>query len=210
MSKPLLRLKPGECYHLYNHANGSDNLFVEERNYGYFLMKASIYLKKSVKVYAYCLMPNHFHLLIRVRDEKEIREHLSHSIVFREMSELEKIYFIEDWISKSLANFFSSYTQSFNKVYGRKGSLFMPNFKRTWVENDRAFANMIRYIHMNPVKHGFVEGVGDWEFTSYKKMFTKGNDWLEREYVLKFFGGVEPYKKFHSSQLLESSELSKS
>jgi hypothetical protein len=83
----------------------------------------------------------------------------------------------------------------------------MPNFKRTKVEDDRAFINMIRYIHMNPVRHEFVEGVGDWEFTSYKKMFTKGNDWLEREYVLKFFGGVEAYIKFHGSQLFESSEL---
>ncbi|MBU3743219.1 MAG: hypothetical protein FGM61_01555, partial [Sediminibacterium sp.] len=110
MSKPNYRLQPGACYHLYNHANGSENLFVEENNYWYFLLKASIHLRDTLIIYAYCLMPNHFHLLVRVRDENAIRNHLNTSISFREKTELEKIYYIEYWISKCMANFFSSYT----------------------------------------------------------------------------------------------------
>lgn len=65
-------LYPEKVYHIYNHANGNENLFRNPANYSYFLEKYSEYIYPIAETYAYCLMPNHFHLMIKVRSENEI------------------------------------------------------------------------------------------------------------------------------------------
>ncbi len=103
-------LHPGHFYHLYNHANGNEDLFREEKNYYFFLEKAGKYLSPYMNIYAYCLMPNHFHLLISVKEEKQLYEILSKSNSFRKMSEIAQIQTMYNKTSKSLSNLFSSYT----------------------------------------------------------------------------------------------------
>ncbi|MEX2592037.1 MAG: transposase, partial [Anditalea sp.] len=63
-------MEPGQTYHIYNHANGTENIFREEENYRYFLRQYEKYLGPVVNTFAYCLMPNHFHMLVRVREER--------------------------------------------------------------------------------------------------------------------------------------------
>ena len=109
-------LQPGQFYHLYNHANGNENLFREEKNYHLFLAKTSKYLTSYMNIYAYCLMPNHFHLLISIKEEKQLYEVLSKSNSFKNLSEINQIQYMYDKISKSLSKLFSSYTQSYNRV----------------------------------------------------------------------------------------------
>src|SRR5690606_21948083 len=102
-----------EYYHIYNHSNGNENLFLNSENYSFFLKKYAEYIHPVCKTYAYCLMPNHFHLLVRTRDKEEIKHLLNLDIkedVFPKI------------ISKQFANFFSCYTQAFNKMHGRQGS----------------------------------------------------------------------------------------
>jgi len=106
-----------QSYHIYNHANGTENIFREEGNYRFFLQQYDKYLGGVVNIYAYCLMPNHFHLFLSIKGVDEL------SKTFPKFETLEKL------VSKKFSNFFSSYTQSFNKVYSRKGSLFIKNFK---------------------------------------------------------------------------------
>ena len=74
MSQPRLPLEPGQAYHIWTHANGSENLFRSSENYRYFLEKYSLYVHPVAETFAYCLMPNHLHLMIRVRGEEEILE----------------------------------------------------------------------------------------------------------------------------------------
>jgi len=64
--------EPEGIYHIYNHANGSEDMFIDEENYYYFLKKYAEKLNGVVSTFAYCLMPNHFHLLIKVRSEKTL------------------------------------------------------------------------------------------------------------------------------------------
>lgn len=155
-------------YHIYNHANGDDNLFREEKNYAYFLEKYRQHIDPIADTIAWCLMPNHFHLLLRIKSEEEIA---STSTNFSKVRNFGKV--VEDeaaksnYISKQFANFFSSYTQAFNKVYGRRGWLFLKNFKRKAIASDEYLRNLIVYIHLNPVKHGFTREVTDWKWTSY-------------------------------------------
>lgn len=76
MPQPTIPLPPQGIYHIYTHANGSDNLFREDENYRYFLRKYSEYIHPIAETFAYCLMPNHVHFMIRVRVEEEVLDFL--------------------------------------------------------------------------------------------------------------------------------------
>lgn len=190
-------LYPDNFYHIYNHANGRENLFLEERNYYFFLKKLRLYLGPYMNVYAYCLMPNHFHLLVRIKPEEEILKLWESSETFQKLRSIERLNYVEKKISKSLSNLCSSYTQAFNKVYGRKGSLFMPNFKSNIIEDDISFCKIIHYIHANPVHHGFSKAIGDWKYASYRSLLSeKGTD-LMRDYVFDIFGNRNQFLNYH-------------
>lgn len=113
-------------YHIYNHANGNENLFKEEENYRYFLQQWDKYTSPIAATYAYCLMPNHIHFLIRIRSVEEVRIKFS----FEDIKPFGKFETFQKLVSKQFSNLYSSYAQAFNKMYNRKGSLFTPNFKR--------------------------------------------------------------------------------
>lgn len=125
---------PGNFYHIYNHANGRENLFIEPKNYYFFIEKISLYLLPFVKLHAYCLLPNHFHLLISIKQIEEIKL-LESFTTFQKLPDEKLQPIIEKKVSKAFSNLFSSYTQAFNKVYERKGSLFVPNMKSILIED---------------------------------------------------------------------------
>lgn len=188
---------PGEIYHVYNHANGRENLFVEEKNYHFFMQKISEYILPVCKLFAYCLMPNHFHLLVQVNTEEE----LQHAYQVADSSVNFKQEELELKVSKSFANMFSSYTQSFNKVYNRKGSLFMPSMKTEIIESDESFCKVVHYLHANPVHHGFVKGINQWLHSSYHNLISEDFTKISRDYVLEVFGGQEAFVKYHQQEI---------
>jgi len=180
-------MEPGQSYHIFNHANGAENLFREEENYRFFLQQYNKYLDKVVDTYAYCLMPNHFHFLVGVCSENRLRS------TFPKFETLEKL------VTRQFANFFSSYTQSYNKVYQRRGSLFLKNFKRTPILDEKQWQETFLYIHLNPVKHGFVKNHPDWKWTSWHAYINRRQvSMLNRDYSLNFFDGWE-----HVENLME-------
>lgn len=65
--------EPDQVYHIYNRANGNENLFRESRNYRFFLQKYFAYINPVAETYAYCLLPNHFHAMIRVRSKPNLQ-----------------------------------------------------------------------------------------------------------------------------------------
>jgi putative transposase len=194
-------LYPSQYYHLYNHANGSEDLFIEERNYYFFLEKANKYVTPYMNIYAYCLMPNHFHLLARIKDEESLFSILARSEKFKAMKELQQNEFMHHKISKSLSNLFSSYTQSFNKLYQRKGSLFVPNFKANAIEDDLSVCAITHYIHANAVHHGFVKNIREWRFSSFHALCSKKPTSLERDYVIEMFGGYQAFLDYHTKPI---------
>lgn len=164
-------------YHIYNHANGDDNLFREQKNYAFFLKKYHQHINPIAETIAWCLMPNHFHLLVRIKSEEEILSEFSKDIKENTSSKVPNTsskvpnfgrgVIPQRFLSKQFANFFSSYTQAFNKVYKRRGSLFIKNFKRKEVHDEAYLRTLVLYIHLNPVKHGFIENVAEWKHSSY-------------------------------------------
>lgn len=175
-------------YHIYNHANGDDNLFREQKNYGYFLEKYKQHINPIAVTIAWCLMPNHFHLLVKIKSEEEI------ALTFPKLQTLEKLN-KSNFLSKQFSNFFSSYTQSFNKVYKRRGSLFLKNFKRKEISDENYFRNLILYIHLNPVKHGFTNNISSWKWNSYDSFPN-----VNQELLCLLFDDDENYRYIHQTK----------
>ncbi len=188
---------PTESYHVFNHANGNENLFVEEKNYAFFLQQLTKYILPVCNIYSYCMMPNHFHLVLQIRNEEELIKLWQKPETLLNLNQKQ----LELKISKSFANFFSSYTQSFNKVYNRMGSLFIPSMKMERVIDDIHFCKLIHYTHANPVHHGFTKTIELWPHSSYKILLSKHHTNLDREFVLEKFGGIDAFIKYHEQPI---------
>lgn len=189
-------MKFNTYYHIYNHANGDDNLFKEEKNYDYFLLKYHQHIDKIADTAAWCLMPNHFHLLIKIKSEEEITSS------FPKFKTLEKIEEKSNFISKQFSNFFSCYTQSFNKVYNRRGSLFIKNFKRKEIIDEEYLFNIILYIHLNPLKHCFTKDIYEWKWNSFNSF-----QYNKVELFNYLFGNADYYLKIHREKAIEFKEF---
>lgn len=155
-------LEEERFYHIYNHTVGNESLFKTERNYYYFLSLIKKYLIAYVDIYAYCLMPNHFHLVIKTKSELEILDAYNQQKPSKTNS---SIYMI---LSNRFSNLFNSYAQAYNSENNRKGSLFFNRFKRKIVIDEKYLVKLIHYLHYNPIEAGLAKNIEDWKFSSYK------------------------------------------
>ena len=137
-------------------------------------------------------MPNHIHFLIKTKTLE----------VLQNIQGLGNKKPAEKIISQSFSNLFNSYSKSFNKLYHRRGSLFIPNFKKKEIDNPEYLKSVINYIHQNPVHHGFRDRPEEWPYSSYEAFFNIKRTRLQREEVLSWLGGKEAFKKFHQSDVL--------
>ncbi len=193
---PLL---PGMYYHIYNRGNNHENLFLEKRNYPYFLSLYARHIEPVVDTYAFCLLRNHFHFSVRI---KTAEEYLQASRV-SETREASKNKVKQFNPSQSFSNLFNAYAKAINKGYGRTGSLFEERFGRIPVTSDSYFMTLIFYIHYNPQKHGFVGDFRDWEWSSYDALVGITPTSLKRIEVLNMFGGLKDFEEFHQGMVNE-------
>ena len=185
MSNPI-PLQYGKYYHVYNRGNNRENIFVEERNYRYFLQLYAKHVAPVADTYAYCLLRNHFHFLLHIKDLTGLAD----------LSGLKKP-------SQYLSNLFNAYTKAFNKAYNRTGALFQRPFGRVEITSDAHFMWLVIYIHQNPQKHGFVDDFRTWPYSSYHTLLSTKLTRLKRDDVLTWFGGVEAFGISHQQEVDE-------
>lgn len=178
-------LQPEATYHIYNRANGQEKLFVSEENYRYFLQKYQEYISPIADTFCYCLMPNHFHFLVRIKTEVELKQ------AFPKFETLEKLS------SKCFSNFFSAYTQAFNKRQGRMGSLFMKNFKRKRISEQSYLLNLILYIHRNPIEARLCKKPEQWPHSSYPAILSGNHHFLKASDVVSWFEDKDNFQYIH-------------
>jgi REP element-mobilizing transposase RayT len=188
MINKLEQLNLDGFYHIYNRANGDESLFKNNGNYMFFLAKFKQYISPFAHVYSYCLMPNHYHFLIQIKTSEQIIQY------FPNINSVD----IPGMISKQFSKLFSSYSQSFNKVHNRKGSLFMKPFKRILVKDEGYLRKLIHYIHYNPVEAGLVGSISDWKYSSYSSIIGHSPTLVKKKAVIEFFGDLENFKYCHS------------
>ncbi|MGF1636508.1 MAG: transposase [Cyclobacteriaceae bacterium] len=185
----------GKVYHIYNRTNGKERLFLEERNYHFFLNKYSFYTNSFVDTYAICLIPNHFHAMIRIKALSDIEQKAG-------LKTISKYNDFSLMISHQFSRLFSCFSQAFNKVYYRHGSLFQPKMKRKLVERDDYFTSLALYIHQNPLKHGLVKNLYDWPYNSihyYRSQSHLFEKLITDSHLIDWFGGTESLLKQHET-----------
>jgi REP element-mobilizing transposase RayT len=197
MSKQAIPLKAGRTYHIWTHANGDENLFRSKENYNYFLEKYQYHVHPVVDTFAYCLMPNHLHLMVRVKSPKEVLEFVRKKKKNPNLQGFENLGGFSNAISRQFSNLFNAYTKAFNKKYNRKGSLFMPNFRRKLIHSDEYFIRLIAYIHNNPIHHGFTENLSDWPFSSWHAYTLDKLTKIQKEEAMNWFGDLKNLKATH-------------
>lgn len=182
---------PGRYYHVLNRGNNRENIFLEERNYTYFLQLYTKYVLPVADTFAYCLLRNHFHLLIRVKPVQE-----SDSERSERSDRLNPV-------TRGFTSLFQAYSMAINKAYNRTGKLFQEHFARIEVTSDTYFTNLIFYIHFNPQRHGFVNDWRDWPWSSYSAFMSSRPTQLQRGEVLDWFAGRERFAEFHRNAVDE-------
>ena len=193
-------LVPEQFYHIYNRGNNGDNLFVNDGNYEFFLKKWKEYIFPHLHIYAYCLMPNHFHFLVKIKDEATFTK-LSNLTKLLKFSKVGDDLDINKFLEERFQRFFSSYALAFNKQQGRSGSLFEKRFKRVNVNSDAYFTKLIHYIHNNPIHHHFTTDYKTWKYCSYKAFLSLKRTLIERKTVLEWFGSIEDFIEFHDQMI---------
>ena len=159
----------------------------------FFLIKFATYLSSYIKIYAYCLLPNHFHFLIQVKSEETIRK----NVIENEKMAQYKFASVATILSETFRRFFITYAKAFNKEQDRRGSLFQKDFKRILVDNEAHFTRLIYYIHANPLKHGYQKNFVNYSYSSYQRILNPKPTQLQKKYVLNWFGGRKNYIDFH-------------
>jgi len=163
-------LVPGHYYHLYNRGNNHQPIFYGHDNYLFFLERLRDYLTPILDVAAYCLMPNHYHLLVLLKEPD-----LSHRMQLLAIS----------------------YTKAINRQEGRVGSLFQGAFRARLVDEDEYLIHLSRYLHLNPVHAGLAAEPEEWEYSSYRDYVGRRDGSLPRpEIVLSQFPSVTAYRQF--------------
>lgn len=186
---PLLH---GNYYHIYNRGNNGIDVFLEPENQYHFLRLYAKYIEPIADTYAWCLLKNHFHLLVRIKDKSEI---VVSDLTY---NTTEKPKVIEP--SRQFSHLFNAYTQAVNKKYHRTGSLFEKNFERKLVSSEKYFKQLIFYIHNNPVQHGFVKQMSLYPWSSYDSIVSEKPTMIKRNEVLALYGDKENFVCYHGGQ----------
>lgn len=170
--KDLLTWQVGMYYHIYNRGVSKSTLFREPSNYLFVIEKLQKYRKdKNVTVIAYCLMPNHYHLLLR-QDGEEPAGDVPQLV-------------------------FNSYSKAYNLKYSHSGTLFESRFHAKPVQTKSHLLHLCRYIHGNPVKDGLVADPADWGWSNYLEWIGERNGSLvDHEFIKEQFDNADEYKKF--------------
>ncbi|MFH0991200.1 MAG: transposase [bacterium] len=178
----LPKLEPGKLYHIFNRGNNRENIFKEKRNYEYFLRLYKQHICPVADTYAYCLLPNHFHVAVRIKESKEIPEGLRQS---------------PQLVSHHFSNMFNAYAKAINKAFGRSGALFKHRFRRNEIDSLESLVRVICYIHTNPVHHRLTDEYSSYPYSSFQGIvYDLGTPGLLTS-CLHFFDGVEKFKYTH-------------
>jgi REP element-mobilizing transposase RayT len=187
-TEPLLH---GQYYHIYNCGINGEPLFREETNYKHFLRLYEKYIEPVADTFAWCLMGNHFHLLVRIKDVDNINtpDRVQNPVRGKHTPKPPHLYF---------SHLFNSYTQAYNKMYSRHGSLFERPFKRKHIDSEAYLKQVVIYIHNNPVHHGFCNHPVEYGWSSYLTCISEKPTKIKRETVLEWFETNDHFGPAHN------------
>lgn len=199
----IVPLVSGEYYHIFNRGSEKKNIFTQPRDYSRFcktfyyyqfsgpkpkfsqFTKSNLFKslpsEKLIEIICYCVMPNHFHFLVKQLKDKGISSFIS-----------------------QLSN---SYTKYFNIKYDRVGPLLQGAFKAVRIETEEQLIHVSRYIHLNPVVAGFVKLPENYHWSSYNEYIKQHPSFCLPAEVMSFFKSPQEYQKFVEDHIDYASRL---
>ena len=167
----------GQYYHIYNRGVEKRNIFAGDENYRFLLRRIKEFLPEySLTFIAYCLMPTHYHFLIRAEEDGSI--------------------------SPFIQRIFNSYTQAFNKQQNRSGTLFEGRAKSKIIDETSYLFHIARYLHLNPVRAGLTLKPEDWIYSNYREFIGLRKGTLyDAAFVREQFETPEEYRKFVEDEI---------
>ncbi|MEE8513515.1 MAG: transposase [Gammaproteobacteria bacterium] len=172
MARPLRIEYPGAWYHVMNRGGRRRFIFNTDDQHYYFLsLLGEVHSRCRAEIHAYCLMGNHYHLLIRTPEANLQR-------IMRHVNGL--------------------YTQYFNRTEGKDGALFRGRYQAILVDADSHWLELSRYIHRNPLAAQIVRRLQDYRWSSYRAYvgLTKPFEWLHTRYILNAIGRRNPQARY--------------
>lgn len=206
-SKYVVRnLKEDSVYHIFNRGVEKRDIFLDDQDFRVFLFYLYIYitpvkqvlikypdfplrlqgknLSDEIKLLGYCLMPNHFHLLIEQKTKNGIPNFMKQAI--------------------------NGYTIYFNQKYKRVGSLMQGRYKAVSIDSDNLLIHVLRYIHLNPVSIGLTKELDQYKWSSYLDYLDKPNELVcSKKLLSSYFKGKQDFENFHKDQVNYAKELEK-
>lgn len=177
MARPLRIEYPGAVYHITSRGNAQGKIYLKAEDRSDFLSILSDTIERyNWLCHAYCLMDNHYHLLIETLDST---------------------------LSRGMRHLNGVYTQSFNRKYKRVGHVFQGRFKAILVQKDAHLIELSRYIVLNPVRAHAVKRPEAWKWSSYKATVIGSQvpeclstDWILGQFATNKKGAQEAYRQF--------------
>lgn len=172
MARPLRIQYPGAVYHVMNRGGSRQRIFLDKPDYEAFVNTVGeIYDRWRVELFAYCLMGNHYHACLRTPEGN---------------------------LSRVMRHLDGLYTQRFNRMHRRDGALFRGRYKAIVVDKDAYLAQVVRYIHLNPLEAGMVEEPQAYEWSSHRFYLRpqQAPKWLRVEEVMGEFGSIAAFHEF--------------
>jgi putative transposase len=167
MARPLRLEFAGALYHLTSRGDAREAIFLCDADRRVFFdLVGAVWERYNWAVHAYCLMTNHYHLLVETPDAN---------------------------LTKGMRQLNGVYTQGFNRRYNRTGHVFQGRYKAIVVQQDAYLLELARYLVLNPVRAQMVRTAGDWPWSSYRAMIGEAPppEWLQRSAILGAFGETE-------------------
>lgn len=161
---------------MYNKAIDKRKLFYEDVDYQRFLNNFKKYFSPYLDVISFCLIPNHFHFMIRIKEEKNV----DIAFIKSEDTVASRKYILKelswsDFLSDQFRRAFSSHALFINRKYQLHGPLFMKKIKRTEVSSEQKYYSLMCYIHHNPIHHGLSSSFKGWTYSSYQEYLHDSN-----------------------------------
>lgn len=175
-----------QIYHLFTRVNGSEFLFRQESNYIYFLEIIKKYLVPILNVNAYCLAPQRFSLIICFKSKAQICKDLklTEEEVFAKNT--------HQFLMQPLSNMLNSYAKSYNKMYKRKGALFVDYIKREKLEDVDLMKQVFRNVHQIPIENKLVTSLEEWKFSSFGSYSNlKKQTKVDKDFMLSLYGNQD-------------------
>jgi len=180
---------------IYNRGNNREDLFRGDADYEYFMNLLEKYINPVAETFAWVLLKNHFHLLIRIIVNENLDSKTS--VPTNSDGSIDSVRLRQPYPTRHFSHLFNAYARHYNLKYKRTGALFERPFKRIEVTSNRYLRQLVVYIHNNPVHHDFTDDFTDYPWSSFQSIISSQQTKPQQQQVVDWFADIENPRAVH-------------